>query len=253
MPINIPNGLPAVKILREENVFIMTEKRAASQDIRPLKIAIFNLMPTKITTETQLIRTLSNSPLQIKLVLLNPKTHTSKNTSEEHLNAFYKTFDDIKDENFDGLIITGAPVEHLKFEEVDYWGELTEIMEWSKTHVTSTLYICWGAQAGLYYHYGVPKHSLDKKVFGIFSHKVMRPKAKLMFGFDSQFFAPHSRYNQIEKEDIKKVPELEILALSKEVGPYVIASKDGKHVFVLGHSEYDAETLHEEFMRDYNK
>jgi homoserine O-succinyltransferase len=250
MPIKIPDKLPAAKTLLSENIFVMTEKRAVSQDIRPLKIAIFNLMPTKITTETQLVRVLSNSPLQVEIVLLHAGTHVSKNTSSLHLESFYKTFDDVKGEKFDGLIITGAPVELLDFNEVDYWDELTHVMEWSKTHVTSTLHICWAAQAGLYYHYGVPKYVLPEKLFGVFKHTVKRPRAKLLSGFDDEFFAPHSRYTTVLKEDIKKVPDLNILSSSKEAGVYIVASKDGKNVFVTGHSEYDSDTLHMEYMRD---
>jgi len=253
MPIKIPDKLPATKTLRGENIFVMTEKRAQGQDIRPLRIAIFNLMPTKIATETQLMRALSNSPLQVEIVLLHTSSHQSKNTSEEHLASFYKTFADIKDQKFDGLIITGAPVERLEFEEVDYWEELKDVMEWSKTHVTSTFHICWAAQAGLYYHYGIGKYELSKKISGIYKHKVKRPKAKLVSGFDEEFYAPHSRYTGIRKEDIKAVPELAILVSSKEVGPYIVASGDGKHVFVTGHSEYDADTLHNEYIRDLEK
>lgn len=253
MPIKIQDKLPAAKTLRSENIFVMTEKRAMSQDIRPLKIAIFNLMPTKITTETQIMRALSNSPLQVEIVLLHTASHTSKNTSEEHLKSFYKTFEDVKDEKFDGLIITGAPVELLEFEDVDYWSELTAVMDWSKTNVTSTFHICWAAQAGLYYHYGVPKYPLDSKMFGVFKHKVNRKKNKLVRGFDDVFYAPHSRHTEIKSEDIKKVSELEIIATSKEAGIYMVASKNGKHIFVTGHSEYDAETLHLEYVRDRDK
>lgn len=250
MPIKIPDKLPAAKTLQSENIFVMTEKRAVSQDIRPLRIAIFNLMPTKVTTETQLMRALSNSPLQVEVVLLHASSHVSKNTSQSHLESFYKTFDDVKDEKFDGLIITGAPVELLDFKEVDYWDELTCVMDWSKTHVTSTFYICWAAQAGLYYHYGIPKYVLPEKLFGIFKHSVKRPRAKLLSGFDDEFYAPHSRYTTVLKEDIKKIPELNILASSKEAGVYLVASKDGKNIFVTGHSEYDADTLHKEYLRD---
>ena len=210
-------------------------------------------MPKKIETETQLSRLLGNSPLQVEIVLLHTSSHQSKNTSAEHLASFYKTFADIKDQKFDGLIITGAPVERLEFEEVDYWDELKDVMEWSKTHVTSTFHICWAAQAGLYYHYGIGKYELTKKISGIYKHKVKRPTAKLMSGFDQEFYAPHSRYTEIRKEDIKTVSELAILASSKEVGPYIVVSKDGKHVFVTGHSEYDADTLHNEYIRDLDK
>lgn len=253
MPIKIPDKLPATKTLRNENIFVMTEKRALEQDIRPLRIVIFNLMPTKIATETQLTRALSNSPLQVEIVLMHASSHQSKNTSEEHLLSFYKSFDEIKHQKYDGLIITGAPVERMEFEEVDYWDELKEVMEWSKTHVTSTFHICWAAQAGLYYHYGIKKYELGEKVAGVFSHKVKRPKAKLVSGFDDEFFAPHSRHTEVRVEDIKKVSDLIILASSKEVGAYIIVSKDGKNIFVIGHSEYDAETLHLEYMRDINK
>lgn len=253
MPIKIQDKLPAAKVLRSENIFVMTEKRALSQDIRPLKIAIFNLMPTKITTETQIMRALSNSPLQVEIVLLHTASHKSKNTPIEHLESFYKTFDDVKGEKFDGLIITGAPVELMEFEEVDYWDEMKAVMDWSKTHVTSTLHICWAAQAGLYYHYGVPKYTLDKKMFGVFKHKVNRKKNKLVRGFDDVFFAPHSRHTEVRAEDIKKIGDLEIVASSKEAGVYMVASKNGKNVFVTGHSEYDAETLHLEYVRDAGK
>ncbi len=253
MPIKIPDKLPATRAMKSENIFVMTEKRAQKQDIRPLSIAVFNLMPTKIATETQLVRALSNSPLQVELVLLHTKTHQSKNTAEEHLKTFYKTFDDVKDEKFDGLIITGAPVELMDFTEVDYWEELTAVMEWSKTHVTSTLHICWAAQAGLYYHYGIEKYTLPEKVFGVFSHKVLRPKAKLLCGFDDYFYAPHSRYTQVNVDQVKENHDLKILASSKEVGPYLIASKTGKNVFCIGHSEYDADTLHSEYVRDMKK
>ena len=253
MPIRIPNALPAAGILQGENIFVMTEERAQSQDIRPLKIAVFNLMPTKIATETQLIRALSNSPLQVDLVLLHAATHHSKNPSEEHLSSFYKTFEDVKHKKFDGLIITGAPVELMEYEEVDYWDEMCQVMEWSKTNVTSTLHICWAAQAGLYYHYGVPKYPLDKKMFGVFRHDVICPWARLMRGFDDAFYAPHSRHTEVRASDIAKIPELEIMATSEEAGVYLVASRNGKNVFVTGHSEYDADTLHNEYTRDKNK
>lgn len=253
MPIRIPDKLPATKQLRNENIFVMSETKAMHQDIRPLKIVIVNLMPTKITTETQLLRLLSNSPLQTEIEFLKMRSHESKNTSQEHLEAFYKTFDEIKDSRFDGMIITGAPVENLEFEDVDYWEELVEIMEWSKTHVTSTLHICWAAQAGLYYHYGVPKYPLKEKCSGIFKHKVNRPTAKLMRGFDNEFNAPHSRNTEVRAEDIKKVKGLEILADSKEAGVYIVFTKGGRRIFVMGHSEYDAETLKQEYFRDLDK
>lgn len=253
MPIKILNDLPAKKILTGENIFVMTESRALKQDIRPLKILLLNLMPKKITTETQLLRLLSNSPLQVEVELIRTCTHHSKNTPEEHLLTFYKSFDDIKYNNYDGMIITGAPVEHLEFEQVDYWQELTTIMEWSKTHVTSTFHICWGAQAGLYYHYGIQKYQLPEKMFGIFEHRLVRKNTKLLRGFDDIFMAPHSRHTGIRREDIKQTPTLSIMAESDTAGVYVAASRGGKHIFVTGHSEYDALTLHEEYMRDLGK
>lgn len=253
MPIRVPDKLPATKQLRGENVFVMSETRAMHQDIRPLKIAIVNLMPTKITTETQLLRLLSNSPLHVEIDLLTMHSHKSKNTSAEHLKTFYKNFDDIKEQKYDGMIITGAPVENLDFHDVDYWDELVEVMEWSKTHVTSTLHICWAAMAGLYYHYGVPKYSLDKKCSGVFLHHVNRRTAKLVRGFDNEFYAPHSRYTEVRSEDIKKVKELEILAESDEAGAYIIFTKGGRRIFVTGHAEYDAATLSEEYQRDILK
>lgn len=253
MPIKIADKLPATKQLRAENIFVMSEKKAMKQDIRPLKIAIVNLMPTKIATETQLLRLLSNSPLQVEIDLIKMKSHNSKNTSIEHLESFYKTFDEIKEQKYDGMIITGAPVENLDFSEVDYWDELVVIMEWSKTHVTSTLHICWAAQAGLYYHYGVPKYPLEKKLSGVYEHKVNRRTAKLVRGFDSRFFAPHSRHTEVRCEDIKKVKELELLAESEEAGAYIIFTKGGRQVFVTGHSEYDADTLKLEYERDLER
>ena len=253
MPIKIADKLPATKQLAKENIFVMTEKRAARQDIRPLKIAIVNLMPEKIKTETQLLRLLSNSPLQVEVDLIQMASHVSKNTSDDHLAAFYKTFDDIKTQKYDGLIITGAPVENMDFESVDYWKELTEIMDWSVTHVTSTLHICWAAQAGLYYHYGVPKYPLPEKCSGVFRHRVRRKTAKLVRGFDNIFYAPHSRHTEVREEDIKKVPELEILADSDEAGVYIVTTKKGRRIFVMGHSEYDADTLKNEYFRDLEK
>lgn len=253
MPIRVPDKLPATRQLRNENVFVMSETRAMHQDIRPLKIAIVNLMPTKITTETQLLRLLSNSPLHVEIDLLTMDSHTSKNTPAEHLRTFYKSFRDIKSQKYDGMIITGAPVENLDFCDVDYWDELVEIMEWSKTHVTSTLHICWAAQAGLYYHYGVNKYTLDKKCSGVFLHKVNRSTAKLVRGFDSEFYAPHSRHTEVRAEDIKKVPELEILAESAEAGVYIVFTKGGRRIFVTGHSEYDANTLAGEYRRDLDR
>lgn len=253
MPIKIPDKLPATKQLRQENIFVMSEKKAMHQDIRPLKIVIVNLMPTKITTETQLLRLLSNSPLQVEIDFLQMDSHMSKNTPHEHLSAFYKTFDEIKNAKYDGMIITGAPVENLEFEEVDYWEELVKIMDWSTTHVTSTLHICWAAQAGLYYHYGVPKHQLSEKCTGVFKHRINRRTAKLVRGFDSEFYAPHSRHTEVRAEDIKKVKELEILAQSKEAGVYIVFTKGGRRIFVTGHSEYDANTLKDEYFRDLEK
>ncbi len=252
MPIKVQDKLPATQTLRRENVFVMTEKRALRQEIRPLKLLLLNIMPTKIATETQLLRLLSNTPLQIEVDLLHMSSHVSKNTSEEHLKEFYKTFDDVRDSKYDGMIITGAPVEKIEFEDVDYWEELTEIMEWTKHNVTSTFHICWGAQAGLYYHYGVPKHHLTDKMFGIFEHKVLRKKSKLLRGFDDTFLAPHSRHTEIRREDVEKVDELQILAESDVAGLYIVASKDRKNIFVTGHSEYDADTLHNEYVRDLN-
>jgi homoserine O-succinyltransferase len=250
MPIRIPNDLPAVKTLNDENIFVMTEKRAITQDIRPLKILLLNLMPKKIETETQLSRLLGNTPLQVELTLIHTKSHQSKNTSSEHLLAFYKTFDDIKSENFDGMIITGAPVEHLPFEQVEYWQELCEIMEWTKTHVHSTFHICWGAQAGLYYHFGINKHPLEKKLFGVFEHHADYKKSMLLRGFDDKFLVPHSRHTTVLAEDIKAHRELKILASSKEAGVYAVSTKNGKQIFITGHSEYDQNTLKDEYLRD---
>lgn len=252
MPINIPDDLPAVDTLSAENIFVMTESRAVHQDIRPLRIAIMNLMPTKITTETQLLRLLGNTPLQVDITLLHPKSHESKNTPSEHLERFYYNFDDIRHLKFDGLVITGAPVENLPFTEVDYWQELAEVMEWSRKHVYSTLHICWGAQAGLYYHYGIPKHSLTEKMFGVFEHCKTTGNSKLMRGFDDVFSAPHSRHTGILREDIEANPDLEILSESWEAGVYIAVSKDGRQIFVTGHSEYDPLTLNQEYERDIN-
>lgn len=250
MPIRIPNDLPAVKILLDENIFVMTEKRAITQDIRPLKILLLNLMPKKIETETQLTRLLGNSPLQVDLELIHTKSHQSKNTSAEHLLAFYKTFDDVKNRNFDGMIITGAPIEHLPFEEVEYWEELCEIMEWSKTHVHSTFHICWGAQAALYYHYGIPKYPLEQKLFGIFKHKMDYKKSILFRGFDEEFLVPHSRHTTVLREDIEKHPELRILSSSEEAGVFVVSTQGGRQFFVTGHAEYESGTLKNEYLRD---
>jgi homoserine O-succinyltransferase len=253
MPINIPCNLPAFEILQNENIFVMNEERAMHQDIRPLKIAIMNLMPTKIITETQLLRLIGNSPLQVDVQLLHPKSYTSKNTPEEHLTLFYKTFDEVKDQRFDGLIITGAPVETMPFEDVAYWEELKEVMEWSTTHVFSTFHICWGAQAGLYYHYGIPKYPLEKKMFGVFPHHVNERFVKLFRGFDDIFYVPQSRHTEVRREDIEKVSKLKILSESEEAGVYIVASDDGRQIFVTGHSEYDANTLRDEYLRDVQK
>lgn len=253
MPIKIPDNLPAAEILHSENIFVMPEGRAFHQDIRPLRIAILNLMPTKISTETQLLRLLGNSPLQIEIVLLHPKSHISRNTPEEHLTAFYNYFEDVKDQKFDGLVITGAPVEQIPFEEVDYWDELKQIMQWSVRNVTSTFHICWGAQAGLYYHFGISKFELPEKMFGVFSHNINKRNVKLLRGFDDEFYVPHSRHTEVRREDIEKVEELEILSESKESGVYIVASRDGKQIFVTGHSEYDPYTLKSEYDRDIAK
>ncbi|MBQ7934816.1 MAG: homoserine O-succinyltransferase [Clostridia bacterium] len=253
MPIKIPSGLPAADTLQKENIFVMTETRAQTQDVRPLQILLLNLMPKKIETETQLSRLLGNTPLQVELELIHTKTHESQNVSEEHMLAFYKTFDDVKHRNFDGLIITGAPVEHLPFEEVDYWEELCTIMEWSKTHVHSTFHICWGAQAGLYYHFGIDKQPLPEKMFGIFPHKLDHKKSILFRGFDDTFMVPHSRHTTVRREDIEAVPELKILASSEEAGVYAVSTKRGKQIFITGHSEYDAMTLNNEYQRDLSQ
>ncbi len=252
MPIRIPNELPATKTLTEENIFVMTETRARTQDIRPLQILLLNLMPTKIDTETQLTRLLGNTPLQVELTLLHTKTHESKNTAKEHLLAFYKVFDEIKDRNFDGMVITGAPVEHLAFEDVEYWAELCEIMEWSKTHVFSTFHICWGAQAGLYYHYGIQKQPLSEKKFGIFEHTVREKKSMLFRGFDDTFLAPHSRHTTVLEEDILAEKALKILAVSEKAGVYAVKSRNNRQIFITGHSEYDQNTLAKEYFRDVN-
>ena len=252
MPIKIPNGLPARATLENENIFVMSETRAQTQNIRPLRIALLNLMPTKIVTETQLSRLLGNTPLQVELELVQVSSHKSKNTSQEHMLAFYKTFDEIADQYYDGMIITGAPVEHLKFEEVNYWEELCRIMEWTKTHVHSTFHICWGAQAALYYHFGIPKVPLEKKLFGVFQHKVVYKNPILLRGFDNTFWVPHSRHTTVRREDVLAVPEIRILAESEEAGLYAMATRYGKQVFITGHSEYDPETLQLEYLRDKN-
>ncbi|MBE6571761.1 MAG: homoserine O-succinyltransferase [Ruminococcaceae bacterium] len=252
MPIKIPNDLPATKTLGEENIFVITETRAITQDIRPLHILILNLMPTKIVTETQLARILGNTPLQVELDFLQTATHKSTHTSQEHMIAFYKTFDEVREKKFDGMIITGAPVEHLEFEDVNYWDELCEIMEWSKTHVTSTFHICWGAQAGLYYHYGIKKVPLEKKMFGVFKHTIEYKNSILFRGVDDVFYAPHSRHTAVLREDIEAVPELRILASSEKAGIYAVSTDMGKQIFITGHSEYDADTLKKEYFRDKN-
>lgn len=253
MPIQIPNNLPAAGVLQQENIFVMSEDRAITQDIRPLEIVVVNLMPTKIITETQLSRLLGNTPLQVRVELMHTKSHTAKNTAQEHLLTFYKTFDELKDRKFDGMVITGAPVENMPFEEVDYWQELCQIMEWSTTHVQSTLHICWGAQAGLYYHYGINKHPLKKKLFGVFEHTKDYPRSILMRGFDDVFWVPHSRHTTVDRADIASIPELKILASSEEAGVYAVANKNGRQIFITGHSEYDADTLEKEYLRDKNQ
>lgn len=252
MPIKIPNLLPATSTLLEENIFVMTETRAITQDIRPLHILMLNLMPTKIVTETQIARLIGNTPLQVELELLQTATHKSKNTSAEHMLAFYKTFDEVKHRKFDGLIITGAPVEQMEFEQVEYWEELCEIMEWSKTHVTSTFHICWGAQAGLYYHYGIKKYPLDKKLFGVFKHTRDYNRSMLLRGFDDEFWVPHSRHTTVRIEDVAAHPEIKIISTSPEAGLFLCSTERGKQVFVTGHSEYDADTLEREYLRDKN-
>ncbi|MDF2872509.1 MAG: Homoserine O-succinyltransferase [Anaerocolumna sp.] len=253
MPIKVQSELPAKKVLQDENIFIMDEGRAVHQDIRPLRIAILNLMPLKEDTEVQILRSLSNTPLQVDVTLLSTGTYVGKNTASGHLDQFYLTFDDIKHLKFDGLIITGAPVEQMKFEEVTYWEELKTIMEWSKSNVTSTFHICWGAQAGLYYHYGIPKISLEEKLFGVYKHHVLNRKIPLIRGFDDVFYAPHSRYTTVSKEEIQKKPELTVLAESKEAGVFIVIAKDGRQVFVTGHPEYDRTTLDKEYKRDVDK
>ena len=250
MPIKIPKGLPAEAILHKENIFTILEERAGTQDIRPLRIILLNLMPTKIATETQFARLLGNTPLQIDLELMNVRSHEPKNVSKEHMIAFYKTFEEIRDFYYDGMVITGAPVEHLECEEVDYWDELSEIMEWSKSHVYSTVHICWGAQAGLYYHYGIPKKKMDHKLVGIFEHEVTHKGSILFRGFDDVFLAPHSRYTTVDRADIEKVPQLKILAESREAGVYAVSTDKGRQIFITGHSEYDVDTIDAEYRRD---
>ncbi|MBQ8180396.1 MAG: homoserine O-succinyltransferase [Ruminococcus sp.] len=253
MPIRIPAELPAFKTLGEENIFVMSKDRAEHQDIRPLKVIILNIMPKKIETESQLLRLLSNTPLQVDVELLQMASHVSRNTSQGHLEAFYKTFDEIKDNRYDGMIITGAPVELLEYEAVDYWDEITKIMEWSKTHVFSTLYICWGAQAGLYYHFGIPKYPLEQKMFGIFPHRAEVSNCQLLRGFDDVFYVPHSRNTEIRREDIERIPQLEILTSSDISGVHIVANKNGRQYFITGHSEYDRDTLANEYRRDLDK
>ena len=252
MPIKIPNGLPARETLESENIFVMPETRALTQNIRPLRIALLRLMPTKVVTETQLSRLLGNTPLQVELELIQVRSHKSKNTSQEHMLAFYKTFDEVENQFFDGMIITGAPVEQMPFEEVEYWDELCHIMEWSKTHVHSTFHICWGAQAALYYHFGIEKVPLAKKLFGVFPHKVVYKNPILLRGFDDIFWVPHSRHTTVRWEDVAAVPEIKILAGSEEAGLYAMITPGGRQVFITGHSEYDPETLKLEYLRDKN-
>ena len=253
MPIKVQNNLPAKKIMEKENIFMMDETRAVSQDIRPLYIAVLNLMPLKEETEVQLLRSLSNTPLQIEITFLTTATYIGTNTPASHLNEFYKTFEDVKDKKFDGLIITGAPIEHMEYEDVQYWDELTKIMDWSNTNVTSTLHICWGAQAGLYYHYGIKKVLLDKKLSGVYRHHVLNRKEPLVRGFDDYFMAPHSRYTEACREDILNNKQLKVFADSQEAGIYIVIGQDGKHIFVMGHPEYDRMTLDQEYKRDYDK
>lgn len=252
MPIRIPNDLPAAGTLQQENIFVMTADRAVQQDIRPLEIVVLNLMPTKIVTETQLIRMLGNTPLQVNLELMRTTTHVSTHVAPEHMLTFYKSFDELKHRKFDGMVITGAPVENMAFEEVDYWPELCQIMEWSKSNVHSTLHICWGAQAGLYYHYGIPKYELPEKLFGVFEHKADYKRSILLRGFDDVFWAPHSRHTTILREDIEKIPELKLLASSDRAGVYALMNDQGRQIFVTGHSEYDYDTLKKEYLRDKN-
>lgn len=253
MPLTLPDKLPAIDLLKKENIFVIDTTRATTQDIRPLRIAILNLMPLKITTETDLVRLLSNSPLQIELSFMKVKSHTSKNTPIEHMQAFYTDFENMRDQKYDGFIITGAPVEHLDFEQVGYWEEMTEIFEWARHHVTSTLYICWAAQAGLYHHYGIPKYPLEKKMFGIFKHVVSNPELPIFRGFDDEFYIPHSRHTEIRREDIERRPELSILAESDESGVYMVMAREGREFFLTGHSEYSPLTLDTEYRRDLSK
>ncbi|MGN0077806.1 MAG: homoserine O-succinyltransferase [Coriobacteriales bacterium] len=250
MPIRIPESLPATAQLEAENIFVMTERRAITQDIRPLRVLILNLMPTKIATETQILRMLSNTPLQVEIELLQTSTHEARNVSSQHLEEFYRSFDEVRDEHFDGMIITGAPVERLDFEDVDYWPELCQIMDWSTTHVHSTLHICWGAQAGIYHHYGIGKHEAGVKIFGVFAHEVVKPSSPLVRGFDDLFWAPHSRYSTVSIEDVEACPQLELIASSPCAGAYIVKSTDSRRFFVFGHPEYDTGTLDAEYRRD---
>ena len=253
MPIKIPDSLPATAILESENIFVMTEYRAMHQDIRPLSVLILNLMPTKIVTETQILRKLSNTPLQIQVELLQTSSYISRHTDENHLDSFYTTFDRVKDRKFDGMIITGAPVENMEFDQVDYWDELCQIMEWTRTHVHSTLHICWGAQAGLYYHHGIEKRSLPKKLFGVYEHRVLKPSSPLFRGFDDVFFAPNSRYAEVWADDIRQRPELELIAMSDEAGVFAVKTEDSRRFYIMGHPEYDPDTLAREYWRDVDK
>ncbi len=253
MPLNLPDKLPAIELLKHENIFVIDHSRATQQDIRPLRIVILNLMPLKITTETDLIRLLSNTPLQLEISFMKLKSHTSKNTPVEHMKAFYKDFDYMRDERFDGMIITGAPVEQMDFEEVSYWDEVSGIFDWARTHVTSTLYICWAAQAGLYHHYGIPKYPLEKKMFGIFEHYLNNPLLPIFRGFDDVFYVPHSRHTELHREDILKVKELDLVAESDEAGVYMVMARGGREIFVTGHSEYSPNTLDVEYKRDLSK
>ena len=250
MPLNLPDKLPAIELLKEENIFVIDNSRATQQDIRPLRIVILNLMPLKITTETDLVRLLSNTPLQVEISFMKIKSHTSKNTPVEHMQTFYTDFEKMRGEKYDGMIITGAPVEQLDFEEVTYWDEIMEIFDWARTHVTSTLYICWAAQAGLYHHYGVPKYALDKKMFGIFEHRPLDPLHAIFRGFDDMFYVPHSRHTEVRKEDILKVPELTLLSESEDAGVHLVVARGGREFFVTGHSEYSPLTLDTEYRRD---
>ena len=253
MPLNLPDKLPAIELLKEENIFVIDNSRATHQDIRPLRIAILNLMPIKITTETDLVRLLSNSPLQVEISFMKIKSHTSKNTPIEHMKTFYHDFDEMKHEKYDGMIITGAPVEQMNFEEVSYWSEIEEIFDWTRTNVTSTFYICWAAQAGLYHHYGVPKYPLDKKMFGVFEHHALDPLNAIFRGFDDLFYVPHSRHTEVRKEDILKVPQLTLLSDSPQSGVYMVSARNGREFFVTGHSEYSPFTLDTEYRRDVDK